>query len=156
VISFLVTGTYWAWHRSTFSNVRFANRDLVWLNLLFLLPASLIPFATGMIGEYPEEATALHLYGTVLLVLTVMRIVMDWYLSRHEWLLWVPRSKRTKRMATLLAAAPLLVYGVAMAVAGSLPELSLALYFSLPILYFILITVLKADPKTHVTADEVT
>jgi uncharacterized membrane protein len=155
VISFLITGMYWAWHRDTFANVRYANRDLVWLNLLFLLPASLIPFAASMIGEYPQDTTALHLYGAVLLVLTVMRILMDWYLSRHQWLLWSPRSKRTKRMSTLLAAAPLLVYGFAIALASTLPNLSLLLYFSLPILYFMLVTILKADPRTHETADEV-
>jgi hypothetical protein len=108
-----------------------------------------------MIGEYPQNATALHLYGAVLLVLTMVRILLDWYLSRHPSLLWSPRTTRMKRMSTLLAAAPLLIYGLAMAVAGALPELSLALYFSLPILYFILVTILKADPKTKDTANDV-
>ncbi len=155
VISFLIVGMYWVWHRDTFSNVRYANRDLVWLNLLFLLPASLIPFAASVIGEYPQNATALHLYGAVLLVLTMVRILLDWYLSRHPSLLWTPRTTGMKRMSTLLAAAPLLIYGLAMAVADALPELSLALYFSLPILYFILVTILKADPKTKDTANDV-
>jgi hypothetical protein len=84
-----------------------------------------------------------------------MRIIMDWYLSRHQWLLWDARSKQTKRLATLLAAAPVVVFGLAMVVADALPELSLALYFSLPLMYFILVAVLKADPRTHDTADEV-
>ena len=45
IISFLLVGMYWVMHRDLFSRVRHVNRDLVWLNLLFLLPVSLIPFA---------------------------------------------------------------------------------------------------------------
>jgi len=45
VASFLITGMYWVGHRDVLAPVRFVNRDLVWLNLLFLLPASIIPFA---------------------------------------------------------------------------------------------------------------
>ena len=44
VISFLLVGMYWVWHRDTFTHVRFVNRDVIWLNLLFLLPLSLVPF----------------------------------------------------------------------------------------------------------------
>ena len=47
VISFLLTGMYWVWHRDLFSGVRSVNRDVVWLNLVFLLPVSLIPFAAA-------------------------------------------------------------------------------------------------------------
>ena len=41
VISFLITGMYWVWHRDLFTQVRYVNRDVVWLNLLFMLPAAL-------------------------------------------------------------------------------------------------------------------
>ena len=37
-VSFLITGMYWVAHRDIFARVRTVNRDLVWLNLLFLLP----------------------------------------------------------------------------------------------------------------------
>ena len=40
MISFLITGMYWVWHRDLFTQVRHVNRDVVWLNLLFLLPAA--------------------------------------------------------------------------------------------------------------------
>ena len=31
VISFLIVGMYWVWHRDLFGRVRAVNRDLVWL-----------------------------------------------------------------------------------------------------------------------------
>ena len=51
VISFMITGMYWVVHRDLFSLVRAVNRDLVWLNLLFLLPVSLSPFAASVLAN---------------------------------------------------------------------------------------------------------
>ena len=45
VISFFITAMYWVAHRDLFMRVRAVNRDVVWLNMLFLLPVGLIPFA---------------------------------------------------------------------------------------------------------------
>ncbi len=42
VISFLLVGMYWVGHRDMFTGVRLVNRDVLWLNLLFLLPMTLI------------------------------------------------------------------------------------------------------------------
>ena len=63
VISFLITGMYWVAHRDLFARVRFVNRDLVRLNLLFLLPVGLIPFASSVLGStrtspWPSTSTA--------------------------------------------------------------------------------------------------
>ena len=43
VINFLIAGMYWVWRRDLFTQVRYVNRDVVWLDLLLLLPAALIP-----------------------------------------------------------------------------------------------------------------
>lgn len=155
VVSFLLVGMYWAWHRVVFASVRFVNRDVVWLNLLFLLPVSMIPFVASMLGEYPTSATALHLYGAVLVAATLLRVGIDWYLRRHPGLSWDPEDKQDRRIASILAAAPLLIYALAMALADSLPWLSMALYFSVPALYFALVALLRADPRTRTAAKDV-
>ena len=46
MLSFLVIGTYWIAHHQTFRYVRSYDRTLLWLNLLFLLSISFIPFPT--------------------------------------------------------------------------------------------------------------
>ena len=155
VISFLLVGMYWAWHRATFAHVRFVNRDVVWLNLLFLLPVSMIPFAASVLGEYSKNATALHLYGTVLITATLLRVGLDYYIRRHPGLLWDPGNREARRISTLLAAAPLFVYVVAMLVASSLPGLSLVLYFGMPLLYFAFVALLRAAPKTRAATEDV-
>jgi len=155
VISFLIVGMYWAWHRSTFAEVRYIDTSTLWLNLLFLLPVSMIPFAASVLGEYPDEATALHLYGAVLIAATLVRIGLYWYLGRHPALLSEDSSEKARRLGFSLAAAPLVVYAVAMLVADSLPTLSLVLYFAMPLLYLGLVAVLQTAPQTKAAAEDI-
>ena len=154
VISFLLVGMYWVGHRDMFENVRLVNRDVLWLNLLFLLPVAVIPFAASVLGEYSTQPAALHLYGTVLIVATLMRMLLYWYLSRHPGLLWEASTKRSSRFGLWITAVPIAVYTIAMLVAGSVPWLSLLLYAALPALYFILITFLRTDSRTRSEAED--
>ena len=154
VISFLLVGMYWTWHRSAFAQVRYIDLNTVWLNLLFLLPVAVIPFAASVLGEYPSESAALHLYGVVLIVATLFRVVLNSYLRRHPGLLWQAPSREARRLGTVLAAAPLVVYAVAMVIADWVPTLSLLLYFSMPLLYFGLVALLKTDTRTQIAAED--
>jgi uncharacterized membrane protein len=156
VISFLLTGMYWVMHRDLFARIRYVNRDLVWLNLLFLLPVSLVPFAAQLLGEYPDEPVALRIYAVVLIAVTIMRSAMYEYVSRRPALLWdaTASTGRRRTVGILLAASPLPVYLLAMALASVASTVSVALLFAIPGLYFILITVLRDRPKTSGDADE--
>lgn len=154
VISFMLVGMYWVGHRDMFLNVRLVNRDVIWLNLLFLLPVALIPFAASVLGDYPSRAAALHFYGAALIVAGLMRTVLYWYLARHPGLLWEPFSTKSRRFGLWVAAGPLAVYTTAILLAESLPRLSLLLYAALPVLYFMLITFLRSDSRTRSEADD--
>jgi len=154
VISFLLVGMYWVGHRSSFAQVRYIDRNTIWLNLLFLLPVAIVPFAAALLGEYQSDPNALHLYGVALITATLLRLALDTYIYRHPGLLWQQSSERVRRVAVTVGAAPLVVYVIAMVVAMWAPWLSFLLYFSIPLLYFILVTFLKADPRTTVAAED--
>ena len=154
VISFLITGMYWVAHRDLFARVRFVNRDLVWLNLLFLLPASLIPFAASVLGEYPNEPLAIHLYGVVMIAVSVMRLALYGYVIRRPRLLWAGEVSGRSWIGYLLVASPIVVYAIAMAVAGASTFASVALFFSVPVLYFLLVTILREGRATRAQADD--
>ncbi|MDH4015822.1 MAG: TMEM175 family protein [Actinomycetota bacterium] len=153
VISFLLVGMYWVWHRDLFVKVRYVNRDAIWLNIIFLLPVCLVPFAAAVLGDYHDEPIALHLYGSVLIVVSLMRIALYWYLSRRPQLLWEPISVRERRLGIVLACVPMVLYAVAMIVADAAHQLSLFIYLSVPALYFVLVTILRDRPATATDAD---
>ena len=154
VISFLITGMYWAWHRDMFNQVRYVDSTAVWLNLLFLLPAALIPFAASVLGEYHGEAVGLHVYGLVLTATALMRWLLYAYVMRRPVLLWNKPTQKARRLGGLLALAPVAAYLVAMLVAGAAPTLSLLIYLAVPMLYLLLVLVLRRHPATKTEAED--
>ena len=153
IISFLITGMYWVAHRDLFSRIMVVNRDVVWLNLLFLLTVSLIPFAASVLGRFDEDPIALRSYGAVMIVATVMRLLLYWYVVRHPELLWTHERLEKAGIGFAITAGPLVVYAMAMAVADYSTSLSVFLYLAVPILYFLLVTALRAIRSSRAEAD---
>ena len=149
VISFILAGLYWVGHRDLFALIRRTDRGLVWLNLLYLLPLCLLPFAAGLLGRYDREPVALRIYGLLLVAIAVMRVVMWLYATNRPQLLWQRLDDRQRRTGLVLGLFPGLVYLLAFLVARTAPGLSLAIYAGLPVLYFLSITVLRSGRKRN-------
>jgi uncharacterized membrane protein len=81
LISFVVIAITWAGHRDFFTLVRRTDRNLVWLNIPYLLPVSLLPFGAALMASYDREPTALKMYGFLLLLTTLTRLIVWLYVS---------------------------------------------------------------------------
>jgi uncharacterized membrane protein len=79
VLSFLVIGLYWIGHHQTFRYVRSYDRTLLWLNLVFLLSISFIPFPTDLLGEYGELRFAVIFYAASLALARLLLALVWWY-----------------------------------------------------------------------------
>ena len=154
VISFLLVGMFWTLHRQTFNQVRYIDHNAIWLNLLFLLFLSLVPFASSTLGEYSTEPMALHLYGVVLIAASLLRIALNAYFQTHPGLLWQKSSKDSRRLIGITTSAPIVVYLLAMVAANWSTTLSLVLYFSIPLLYFAAVALINADPRTKAVGED--
>ena len=154
VISFFITGMYWVWHRDLFNRIALVNRDVVWLNIIYLLPVCLIPFAASVLGEYHDQPAALHLYGAVLISASLLRTLLYAYVMRRPALLWEEPSVNERRFGSLLSLGVIVLYLAAMIVASWLPTLSLLLYLSVPFTYFLAVTLLRDHPATSGAADD--
>jgi len=154
IVSFLIVGMYWVAHRSVFSQVRFVDRNTIWINLLFLMPTAMVPFAAGVLAEYGDQPEALHVYGAVLIASSVFLLALDSYLGLHQGLLWQSEDSQTRRLSMLTYGGPLLVYIIAMVAAVWAPLFAIVLFFSVPVLYFLLVTFISTDPRTRVAAGD--
>jgi uncharacterized membrane protein len=67
VLSFVYIGIYWNNHHHLFQAARHVNGRILWANLHLLFWLSLLPFATGWMGENHFASTPVALYGVVLL-----------------------------------------------------------------------------------------
>jgi uncharacterized membrane protein len=87
IISFFIVGYYWSVHHRIFGYVNDYTSRLIWLNLLFLFSVVLLPFSSGLLGEYSSELD-LHIpYGIYVLniVLTaIMNVVLWLYISNPQ------------------------------------------------------------------------
>lgn len=54
VLGFIILGIYWSFHHYIFHFIKRSNGALVWLNILFLMFASLVPFSTVVGTRYVE------------------------------------------------------------------------------------------------------
>ena len=79
LLSFFVIGLYWIGHHQTFRYVRSYDRTLLWLNLLFLLSISFIPFPTALLGEYGELRFAVIFYAASLALARLLLALVWWY-----------------------------------------------------------------------------
>ncbi|MDO6386746.1 MULTISPECIES: TMEM175 family protein [unclassified Uliginosibacterium] len=71
LLSFIYIGIYWNNHHHMLHTVREVTGGILWANLHLLFWLSLIPFATGWLGENHFAAAPAALYGFVLLMAAV-------------------------------------------------------------------------------------
>jgi len=67
VLSFVYVGIYWNNHHHLLSSARQINGSVLWPNLHLLFWLSLVPFATGWMGENHFAPATLAVYGGILL-----------------------------------------------------------------------------------------
>jgi uncharacterized membrane protein len=66
-IGFLALGIYWAFHHYIFHFIKRSDGVLMWLNILFLSFASMVPFWTAFQVENPDADQAIAYYGAAMI-----------------------------------------------------------------------------------------
>ncbi|QRX83641.1 TMEM175 family protein [Glaciimonas sp. PAMC28666] len=77
VLSFVYTGIYWNNHHHMFHVIQKISGPVLWANLHLLFWLSLIPFATGWMGENHFSAVPTALYGVVLLMAGIAYYILS-------------------------------------------------------------------------------
>lgn len=68
-LSFLTLGIFWVGHHTLLRYCARSDRNLTWLNLLFLALVALLPFSARVLGDFITFRTALLLYWLNVLAL---------------------------------------------------------------------------------------
>jgi uncharacterized membrane protein len=83
LISFIIVCKFWLNHHHLLGLARHADYGFVWLNSIFLMGQSFIPFPTAMVGEYPGNALAVSFFGCVFAINTLLFMALQAYLVRR-------------------------------------------------------------------------
>jgi uncharacterized membrane protein len=92
LISFGIIGHYWSVHHRIFGYVKKYTSSLFWINLAFLLSAVLLPFSSGLLGEYSS-----HTEMNVPYIIYVLNMC---FVGLTNWWLWAYVSKPERKMLT--------------------------------------------------------
>lgn len=79
IFSFVFVAVFWVNHHQLFHSIKEADRRLLWLNIHLLFWITMIPFPTGMIGDYPEVPLAAISLAIVLLMVSVSSYMVRKY-----------------------------------------------------------------------------
>jgi uncharacterized membrane protein len=134
ILSFVIVGIYWNNHHHMLHSVKHVNGKVLWGNLHLLFWLSLMPFATGWMGENHFAPLPVALYGGVLLMAAIA-----YYLLVRAL---VASHGHDSEFATRLGSdwkgkIPLAVYSAGIGLAFVSPWISLALYAAIAALWFI-------------------
>jgi uncharacterized membrane protein len=84
VLSFVFLGIYWNNHHHLLQAVRHVNGRILWANMHLLFWLSVIPFATGWMGENHFAPLPVALYGVVLLLSAIAYFILSLALVGHH------------------------------------------------------------------------
>jgi uncharacterized membrane protein len=138
ILSFLIIALYWQLHHRMFSYIERYDPALLWLNVLYLLGITFLPFPTAVLGEYGPEWFVVVLYLGNLALVGLFGTAMWWYATRGRRLVGKDVPARLITYGTLRGVVNLIVFTLGTALAFVNPNLALYCPLVLPIAYWAL------------------
>lgn len=136
VVSFCVLGMFWVGHHYQFRYVKQMDRSLLWINLVFLLFITLIPFTTSLIAASSALELPVMLYAGNQLALYVM---LGLHLRRLRLRPELATAEFTPEIGAAIArrlGAVSILPVLAMATSLVSPQWGLRVFYLLALLHF--------------------
>jgi uncharacterized membrane protein len=136
-LSFVMLGVLWIGHHYQMHYIRRTNRALIWLNLVFLLAITFLPFSTAVLGNCYREPLAVAVYGGTVIVAGAF-LLLHWLYATHRP--GMVDAELHPGVARLLSAR--IVLGLALSALAIVlgfvdTRLSLVVFLSMPLVYFL-------------------
>ena len=134
VLSYVFVGIYWNNHHHLLHAAQKVNGAILWANLHLLFWLSVVPFATGWMGENHFAAVTVAVYGGVLLMAAVAYTILAKALvacngADSPIAIAIGRDRKGK--------ASLAIYAVAILCSQVDPWISMVLYVLVAVIWFI-------------------
>jgi uncharacterized membrane protein len=135
ILSFIYIGIYWGNHHHLLHTIKHVSWKIIWSNLHLLFWLSLIPFATGWMGENHFAENTVIIYGSCLLccaiAFTILQLVIE---KEHPPSAHLDNAFKKLRVKGIVS---LIGYISAIGMAFVNTNISLLLFVSVAILWLI-------------------
>ena len=134
VASFVMVGIYWIQHYAVFHFIRYVNRRLIWLNILFLLPITLLPFVAKLRALYRYDPIVLMLFASAHIFCGLLLLVLWRFAVSHPELLEIqiiPKVRLSMTIRILIAPVICLI-----AIVLAFVDINVATYIFVAVPFF--------------------
>ena len=135
LLSFVFVAIFWVTHHQFFHQLRHSTRALLWLNNLFLLTITFLPFPTAMLGEYHENKFAVMFFGLEMIFSIGAILLMRYYATYRAKLLKPEADEKQIRKALIAGSFSVGVYVVAVILSFFNPNAAIGILLLTPFLY---------------------
>ena len=92
VVSFILISTFWIYHHE-FIKLNNLNLPYLWINIMFLITISFIPFTTSLIGNYSHFFASEVIFGVNIFLTLIFFTLMYYYAYKRDFLEKRPSKK---------------------------------------------------------------
>ncbi len=80
IATFLILGIFWMDHHEQFHHIKRVNKKLLWINILFLIFVSMVPFFAGLQEHFEKFSISTALFGVNMLII-MATLYFNWKIA---------------------------------------------------------------------------
>ena len=103
IVSFIIISSFWIYHHE-YVKIKNLNIVYLWLNILFLICISFIPFSTSLIGTYAEFFASEVIFGINILLAIISFLLMYLYATKKDFMEVKPTKKEKNHVLLTLGS----------------------------------------------------
>jgi len=134
-LSFLFIGIYWANHHHLLHSVKQVTAGIIWANFNLLFWLSLIPIATGWMGENHFAENTVAVYGVLMLLSGIAFYILHATIERNSQ--DIEALKAALRVQNRRGIISTAIYAVAIPLAFVNPLISGIMFFIVSVMWII-------------------
>lgn len=152
ILSFMILAKFWIDHHSQFAHLKATNPTHLWLNILFLMFAALLPFTSDLAGELPTYWLSQFPFHMNMFLISITFLISWQYASNKRKLLQDDVPQNYVRYITKRILVTPLFSIFCMLLAFFKPSFSSLPYLAIPIIQH-LFKIFSVDSRGGVDED---
>ena len=146
-VSFLVLAVFWLRHQLQFRYLKFANRQIIVLSILFLMLIGFVPFSVGLVMRYNDIQLPTLIYIINLLLISVFLSVQGWYISKNKKIRFEEIDPLILKKYYVFSIVPIVIFSVSLIVSFFNLRLAFLLIYLDPAFY----SIYRIVKKTYIS-----
>jgi len=150
LMSFILLGLYWMRHQIQFKYIQESDKVLMWINIFFLVFVGFVPFTTALLMEYADHTLPQVLYALNLLFISLSLSIHWMYATSNHRLVDKLLPQAYIRFTRWMNFSSSIIFTICIGIAFISPRVSLTMMYFIPIFYFVINRVQKAEKRKHI------